>query len=166
MHSDRAWLLLRSCQELGYNIVGWRSSVDEEQVEVFDSLLGELTLLVLGLVETHNQCHAHALPDRNVVIWSERPVSVSHVEWSREGDKLARNNPVKISIFNFLKVLVFLNIEIIVIVPSKSNSVFKSLETMKICAAIGAVTHSCIPIRNELVVIWSERLPCLFCRLF
>ena len=61
--------------------------------------------------------------------------------------------------------LVFLNIESAVIVPAKSDSIFESLETVQVRAAVRTVTHGRITVGNKLVVVGAESLPCLICRL-
>ena len=47
--------LLLSCRkELWNNLIGRRCTIKEIQVQVLDSLLRELVLLVLGLVQAHD----------------------------------------------------------------------------------------------------------------
>ena len=57
--------------------------------------------------------------------------------------------------------LVLLHIERVVVVPAKRHGEFQPLQTVLICAPVGAVTHCRVPVRNELIVIWSESLPSL-----
>ena len=53
-----------------------------------------------------------------------------------ECNEFARNNPVKISIFNSFIMFVFFDIESSEVIPSESNSMFKSLQTMQKCTII------------------------------
>ena len=83
-----------------------------------DTLLSELLLLILRLVEANDKCDSESSEDRHIIIWSERAVSVSCIQRARECDELSWNNPIQVSILNFLKVLIFLNIELAIVIPS------------------------------------------------
>jgi hypothetical protein len=49
---------------------------------------------------------------------------VSGFNWSHESDELSWNDPVEITVFNSLVVLIFLNVESSEIVPVEFNCVF------------------------------------------
>ena len=166
--SDRtilANLVFGSGEELWDDLIGRGCAIDEKEVQVFNSLFRKLGLLILGLIEAHDKRHTESLEDGYVVIGSERTISVSDVKRAREGDEFAWHDPVEITILYFLKVLILLNIEGAVVVPSEGHRELQTLETVMICAAVGAITHSRIAIRDELVVVWAECLPCLVSRL-
>ena len=61
--------------------------------------------------------------------------------------------------------LVFLHIEGTVVIPAESNSKLKTLEAVEVSAAVSTVTHGCITVRNEFVVVGTECLPGLVSRL-
>ena len=62
--------------------------------------------------------------------------------------------------------LVLLNIECSVVIPSKSNRKLEALEAVEVGATVGTVTHGRITVGNKLVVVGAERLPGLICGLF
>jgi hypothetical protein len=132
---------------------------------VLDAALYELLFLVLGLVKTNHQGHAELLENGNVVIGSEATVLVSDILWPREGNKLSWHDPVEVSIFDLLIVLILLDVEGGVAVPSEFHGVFKSAEAVEYRALVGAGTHGCVTIGHELVVIRCEHLPGLVCSL-
>ena len=55
MDRDGSVLSLSCGQELSDDLIRWGSSIQEVQIQVFYSVLDELLLVVLGLVETHNE---------------------------------------------------------------------------------------------------------------
>lgn len=56
-----------------------------------------------------------------------RGSSVFTVDGSHEGDELAGDDPVEVTVFNFLVVLVLTGIEIIEVVPFLTDAEFQSL---------------------------------------
>lgn len=60
--------------------------------------------------------------------------------WTHEGNKLAWNNPIEITILHTLIVLILFNIEGPEVIPSKSHGKLKSLQTMEERAIVEALT--------------------------
>ena len=83
-----------------------------------DTLLSELLLLILRLVKADDKSDSESSEDRHIIIWSERAISVSCIQRARESNELSWNNPIQVSILNLLKVLIFLNIELAIVIPS------------------------------------------------
>ena len=77
--------------------------------------------------------------------------SVTLINWSHEGYELAGDDPVEITILNFLVVLIFFSIVILEIIPSKTKCFLESLKTMKNCTFVKAVTLASI---SETFEIW------------
>lgn len=92
---------------------------------MLDSSFNKLLLLILGLIQTHDQRHAKLLKDGHIVIRSEATIFVSHVLGTREGDELSWNDPVEISILDLLEMLILLHIEARVVVPAQFHGIFK-----------------------------------------
>jgi len=166
VHSDGPGFVFGGCEELGHDLVGRSRPINEKQIEVLDALLRELRLLVLRLVEAHDQRDAHAPEDWNVIIGRERAVAVRDVERAGEGDELARHNPVQIAVFHFLIRLVLSHVEGGVVVPAEGDGVLEALEAVQVGAAVRAVAHRGVAVGNELVVVGAERVPGLVGRLF
>jgi len=61
------------------------------------------------------------------------------IDRSHKSHELARNDPVKITILNFLIMFILLNIKSIKVVPSFLNSEFKSLKALQNGALIEAL---------------------------
>ena len=129
---------------------------------MFDAMLRELLLIILGLVEANNHSHTHFFENWDIVLWSERSVFVSDVKWPRKGDEFTWNNPVQVSVLYLLKVLVLLHVESVVVIPAEHDGVHKALEAMVVRALVGTGTHCRVTIWQKLVVVWLECLPCLF----
>ena len=55
VNSDTALFVLGCRQELRHDLIRGCRSINEEQVEMLDTLLDELVVLVLRLVETHDE---------------------------------------------------------------------------------------------------------------
>ena len=77
-------------------------------------------------------------------------------DWSHESDKLAWNDPVKISVFDLLIILIFLDIEGLKVVPAESHSVLKSLEDVVQGAIVEAVSLGGISVMLEQTMVWFE----------
>ena len=132
---------------------------------MLNPLLRELVLFILGFIQANDQGHTEALENRHVVIWGERTISICYVERSRERNKLSWDDPIQVTVFDLLEVLVLLHVKSAIVVPSKCHGVLEAQEAVMICAAVGAITHRGVTIGDELVVVRTERLPCLICRL-
>lgn len=67
---------------------------------MLDPVLCELCEIVLGLVEPNDMCHVKVLENLNIVLWglSASLLSLRSINWSHEGDKLARDDEVEISV--------------------------------------------------------------------
>ena len=157
--------VLSGSEELWHNLIGWCSAVNEEQIQMFDSLFSELALFVLWLVETDDKRHSHFLENGHVVVWGEGAVPVSHIEGARKGHELVGYNPVQVAILHLFKVLVLLNVECAIVVPAKGHRELKTLEAMVVSALVGTIAHGGITVGDELVVVWAEGGPSFVCRL-
>ena len=166
MDGDCSWFALSGRQELGHNLIRGCCTIQEVQVQVFDALLREFGLLVLGLVKAHDECHTHALENWNVVVRGERAVSICHVQGAGEGHEFAGNNPVQIAVLNLLEVLIFLDVKSAVVIPAEGHGELEALEAVQVGATVGTVAHSSITVRNELVVVGAESGPGVISRLF
>jgi hypothetical protein len=85
---------------------------------MLDTCLNELLSIVLWLVKSDNQLHSELFEDWDVVIRCERTVLISHIERTRECYELARHYPIQIPVFHFLVMLILLDIEIFIRIPS------------------------------------------------
>ena len=130
-----------------------------------DALLSELLLLILRLVEADDKRNSEPSEDRHIIIWCEGAIAISCIQRTGKGDKLSWNDPIQVSIFHFLKVLIFLNIELSIVIPSESYSKLETLEAVQVCTTISTVAHCRVTVRNEFVVVRAESLPGIVGRL-
>lgn len=118
--------------------------------------------LILWLIQSHYQSDTKLLEYGVVIFGSERTVLISLIEGSTKSYKFLRQNPVKISIFNFFVVLIFLHIEGVIRVPTERNCELKSHQAVLDGAFVGAGAHSGITERYKLIVIGLECVPSVF----
>ena len=130
-----------------------------------NALLRELLLLILRLVESDDKRNSEPPEDWHIIIWCEGAISISCIQRTRKGDELSWNDPIQVSILNLLKVLIFLNIERAIVIPSESYSKLETLEAMQVCATISTISHCSVTIWNEFVVVRAESLPGIIGRL-
>ena len=55
MNRNRARFVLSCSQKLWHNLIGWRCTIDEEQIQVFDPLLCEFILFILRLIQADDE---------------------------------------------------------------------------------------------------------------
>jgi len=163
VNSNGSRFVLSGSEELWDNLIGWRCTVNEEQIQMFDSLLGELALFVLWLVEADDKRHSHFLKNGHVVVWGEGAVPVSDIEGARKGHELVGYNPVQVAILHLFKVLVLLNVECAVVVPAQGHRELKPLEAVVVSALVGTIAHGGITVGDELVVVGAEGGPSFIC---
>lgn len=71
---------------------------------------------------------------------------IPYINWSHKGYKLARDNPVKVSVLNLFVMLVFFDVEGLKIVPIAFDCFLQPLKTVKHCAFIVTLTLACISV--------------------
>lgn len=80
----------------------------------------KLSLIILSLVESYDSRNFQMLKYFGVAggrMAIARLLTLITVDWSHEGDELPRDNPVKVTIFNFLVMLILSGVELIKVVP-------------------------------------------------
>ena len=71
---------------------------------------------------------------------------IPHINWSHKGYKLARDNPVKVSVLNLFVMLVFFDVEGLKVVPIAFDCFLYTLKTVQNCAFVVALTFACISV--------------------
>ena len=146
--------------------IGRCRTIDKEHVSMADAGLGKFRPFILSFIETHDMRHSEMTEHLQVVLWGVTAAIHSNlVHRSHKGDKLLRDYPVEISIFDLLIVLILLVIEVSEVVPSKVHSDLQSLKTMENGATVGAVAVACISVGPEACLVRGEGLPGDFGRL-
>ena len=91
-----------------------------------DSISSEFQSFILRFVQTDYMHYSKVFEYLQVVFWTVTTLLSTRrsVNRSHEGYELVGNNPVKISVLNFLVVFIFFVIEILEFVPTVANSYF------------------------------------------
>ena len=88
-----------------------------------DAGLGKLQSLILSLIQTHDMRYTEVTEHLQVIFWGvTAAIRPDLVHRSHKGDKLLRDYPVEISIFDLLIILILLIIEVSEVVPSEFHS--------------------------------------------
>lgn len=80
---------------------------------MIDTLAEEVQAIILGFIETHNFVYSEVLEDVDIAGSSVSVTmnAITLIYWTHEGQELARNDPVEITILHLLVMLVFTGIE-------------------------------------------------------
>lgn len=118
---------------------------------VTNSVLYELIGVVGFVVKPHHSFHAQLLKDRRIVkrcegtiLHGERLYAVfihRLIRRRTKSDKFMRNNPIKISIFNFFVVLVLSQVESLVVKPSQTNSILQTAQAVQQLTKTSITVH-------------------------
>lgn len=82
MDGNGALLSLNGLEELIDDVVRRSGSIEEVKVEMLDAVLGKFLLVILWLVQPHNESYTKLLENWNIVIGCERSILISDVKWS------------------------------------------------------------------------------------
>ena len=153
-------VLLAASKELSDDRVGRCGSIREDHILVVNPLLQEGGTIILGLVESDDLANVEVLEDVDVAgsCVAVTVHGVSLINGSHEGQELARDDPVEISVLHLLVVLVLSRIESLEIVPSKSNCVLKALQAVLDGALVLAGAAARVPVVVQVGLILLEEL--------
>lgn len=98
-----------------------------------DPVLCELCEIILGFVEPHNMCYIKMLENLDIVLWGlgASLLSLGSVNWTHEGDELAGDDEVEVSVVELLVILVFFIVEFPEVVPSVAGSKLQAFEAVE-----------------------------------
>ena len=85
-----------------------------------DATLFKLSFVILRLIESYDSRNFQMLKYFGVAgsrMAIARLLTLVTVDWSHEGDELAGDNPVEVTIFNFLVMFILSGVELIKVVP-------------------------------------------------
>lgn len=160
VNCEHAGVALADLEELLNDRIGRSRAVDKEHISVRDPCFREFCSIVLGLVETNNMCHPK-MSKHLQVVFRRVPTTVwaDLIDRAHKRDVLARDNPIQVTILDFLIILILLVVELSEVVPAEANGDFESLETVEDGAAVGAVAVACVPKRPEACLVRRESFP-------
>ena len=113
-------------EEISNNFIRWSGSINKEQIIMSNSFVFKMLFIVFLLIKSDYPGDINVVEDITILVWMLAILmsGVSSFNWSHESDELSWNDPVEITVFNSLVVLVFLNVESSEIVPVEFNCVF------------------------------------------
>lgn len=108
---------------------------------MIDAIADKLILVIFGFIESDNTCHVEMLENLKVVL---RCVASSLelanvIEWAHEGNELVRYDPVQVTVFNLLVVLILLVIKLPEFVPAEAYGVLEALQAVQDRARVTAL---------------------------
>lgn len=162
MDCDGARFCLRDAQELTDNGVGGRGPINEEKVGVVDAVALEFRLFILWFVEPDHVGDPEVFENLDVVFWSVSPLWLPRLRVNRphERDELVWNNPIKITVFHLLVVLVLLVVKLSENVPAQAYRKLKALQAVENRALVSTrVSIARIAEGPKLRVIGLKCLP-------
>ena len=89
--------------------------------------------------------------------------AISLINWTHEGHELAWDNPVEVSVLNFLVMFVLFCIICLEVVPTTTNALLQSFKAVKDCAFIEAISFASISEGFEVWLVDLELPVGLFC---
>lgn len=162
MNSNGSPLSFRNSQKLRNDGIIRRRTINKEQISVVDPIARKLESIVLGLIQSDHVGDTEVLEDLNVVFGA---ISSLGLAWWRicrphKRNEFIRQDPIKVTIFNFLIVFVLFVIKVSELIPSKANSELKSLQAMENSALIGAgISIASVSEGPKLGMVRCERFP-------
>lgn len=157
------WLIemrFNDVEEFSDDVIGWIRPINEEEIIMSDTSVLKISLIILGLVQPNYPGYANIFEDFRILVgmMTISMLVISLLDWTHEGAELAWDDPVEISVFYSLIVLIFFDVKCAEIVPSESHGVLETLQTMQKSTIIEAVALGGVPVVLEDAMIWSELL--------
>lgn len=131
-----------------------------------DLLLNKKLSIILLLIQSDYPCHVDVVEDFNVFVWvlTIFVLSISVLNRPHESYKLAWDDPVEVTVFDSLVVLILLDIEGSEVIPTESDGILETLKHMEKSAVVEAVSLRGISVMLEERVVWLELLVSLVSR--
>ena len=98
---------------------------------MFDTSFNEFLSFIFCLVKSNDMRHIEVFEDLKIVFWLVSSSFCFIINRTHECNEFFWNDPVKVSIFYFLIVIVLLWVKVSEVVPSKLDCDFKTLETVE-----------------------------------
>lgn len=123
----------------------------------------KVIFVIFLIVEPYDSRNIDIFEDFYIFIWvlSISMFGISVFDWTHKCCKLTWNNPIQVSILNSLIIFIFFDVERSEIIPSESDTIFKTLKTMQKGAIVEAVSLGGISKVSEKMMIWLEFFICL-----
>ena len=119
-----------------------------------------MLFIIFFFIKSDYPRHIDIVENVTVLVWmlSILVSGVSLFDWAHESDELSWNDPVKITVFNSLVVLVLFHVESFEVVPTEFYCVLEPLEHLEERAVVEAVTFGGVSVVFEELVVRLELL--------
>lgn len=105
------WLTLGHIHETAENVLRRSAPIEEEQISMLDAATNKALTIILGFVKAHNMSNAKVFENLQIIFRTVATALIFVVDGPHEGDKLARNDPIEVAIFDLFVVLILFGIE-------------------------------------------------------
>ena len=85
---------------------------------MFNIGLDKFLSIVFSFIKSDNMCNIEMFENLQIVLWAISSSFYFLIYRPHKSDELLRDNPIQISIFNFLIVIIFFRIEIFKLIPT------------------------------------------------
>jgi len=118
----------------------------------------KMLFIIFLFVKSNYPGDINIVKDITILVWMLAILmsGISGFDWTHKSDELSWDDPIQITVFNSLVVLVLFHVESFEIVPVEFNCVFQSLEDLKQRTVVEAVTFGCISVMLKKLVVWLE----------
>jgi hypothetical protein len=150
---------LARAQELVDDVLGRDGAIHKEHVFVLNALVCEAAMVVLRIVETDDLAHLEVLKDVDVA-GGRVAVAVdlvSLVNWTHEGQELAWDDPVEVTVLYLLVMLVLLDVKSPEVVPSVLQGLLQTLEAVHDCEFIVAFAFAGVTVVKQMALVVLEQ---------
>jgi len=151
-------VILNDVEEIFNNFIRRSRSINEEEIIMSNSFMFKMLFIVFLFVKSNYPGDINIVEDITILVGMLAILmsGISGFNWTHESNELSWDDPVEITVFNSLVVLVFFHVESSEIIPVEFNCVFQSLEDLEQRAIVEAVTFRGISVMLKKLVVWLE----------
>jgi len=127
---------------------------------MIDAVVNKGARVVLGIVQPNDLRNVQVLKNVNIArgrVTVGLMFAGDTVHRAHKRQKLTRDDPVKVTVLDLLIVLVLLNVEVAVIIPTVLESELKTLKAMLDSTFIKAVALRSVPVGSKQAHVGSKR---------
>ena len=119
-------VIVNYLHERGHNLIWWSRPINEKQIIMSNPIISESLFIIKWIIESDYPSNVDVLEDLNIFVWvmAVPLLRVSLIKRAHESSKLLRNDPVHVTIFYSLVVLVLFDYERFELVPAEFQSPF------------------------------------------
>lgn len=157
-------VVLNDREEIFNNFIRRSRSINEEEIIMSNSFMFKMLFIVFLFVKSNYPGDINIVEDITILVGMLAILmsGISGFNWTHECNELSWDDPVEITVFNSLVVLVFFHVESSEIIPVEFNCVFQSLEDLEQRAIVEAVTFRGISVMLKKWLVRLKLFPGVF----